>query len=1018
MRILLNPFKSHLCVLSFIAFLLLFTPVLTANEPATKQQSNPKSEVQNPQLDKASFALKTAKLHMPFIANNGQMDGQVKFYARTFGGTVFVTKEGEIVYALPGSRPEDVSSQLKVGSLDCRGEWHSPKGIHDDAGMLHDHHISDILHPASWIVEHDKSETCGEQSRTIQNIRAIALKEDVSPRPLRERDRVRGISLKEELVGAKVKAIQGEQPSVTKVSYFKGNDPSKWKTNISTYDSVNLGEIYDGIELKLRAYGNNVEKLFCINPGADPEKIKIGLNGIRSLKVNKGGLLEAETGLGTVKFTEPVAYQEIDGKRVDVAARYTLITSRPKTLNSKLETLNYKLSTANGQLTTDNCSLTYGFKVASYDKSKPLIIDPLLASTFLGGSDYDLVKSLTLDTNGNVYVTGYTNSSEFPTTSGAYDTSFNNSSSYYDVFVSKLDGGLTSLLASTYLGGSSSDGGPSLALDASGNVYVTGWTYSSDFPTTSGAYDTSFNGDDAFISKLNSDLSSLLASTYLGGSGNDNGTSLALDTSGNVYVTGYTQSTDFPTTSGAYDTYSNGDYDVFVSKLDSGLSNLLASTYLGGSNSDFGNSITLDTSGNVYVTGTSYSTDFPTTSGAYDTSSVSYYQGNYYSDVFVSKLDSGLTSLLASTYLGGSQTDNGNSLTLDTSGNVYVTGQTGSTNFPTTSGAYDNSLNSYDVFVSKLDSGLSNLLASTYLGGSDSDYGNSITLDTSGDVYVTGYTRYLDFPTTSGAYDTSYGGGGDVFVSKLNSGLSSLLASTYLGGSGSDQGSSLALDTNGDVYVTGQTGSTDFPMTSGAYDTSYGGGGDVFVSKLDGDLSANDATTPTGSISINSGAEYTNTTSVTLNLSATDEWGVTGYYVSTNPFKPSASDAGWIDITPTTSYSGDVPYTLGSGDGSKSVYAWFKDIYDNVSSGTSDSIILDTTEPIVAITSPTSDDTYTTTSSTISLSGIAMDSTSGLSSITWSNDKGGSGTANGTTNWNISNISLSVGNNTITVTAT
>src|SRR3990167_7155378 len=315
MRILLNHFKSYLCILSFIAFLLLFTPVLTANEPATKPTNQ-------------EFKQKTAKLHMPFIANNGQVDEQVKFYAKTFGGTVFVTKEGEIVYALP------------MNSSECRGEWHSPNGIHDEAGMLHDHRISDVVHPASWIVARDsksefqnpksaiqndalchpecnegsvtlkrdsspsaqndreestnrsteplttKPETCGEQSRTIQNLKGgVAPKEDVSPRPLRERDRVRGVSLKEELVGSRVKAIQGEEPSVTKVSYFKGNDPSKWKTNISTYDSVNLGEIYDGIELKLRAYGNNVEKLFCIKPGADPEKIKIRLSGVKGCGV-------------------------------------------------------------------------------------------------------------------------------------------------------------------------------------------------------------------------------------------------------------------------------------------------------------------------------------------------------------------------------------------------------------------------------------------------------------------------------------------------------------------------------------------------------------------------------------------------------------------------------------------------------------------------------------------------------------------------------------------------------------
>ena len=248
-------------------------------------------------------------------------------------------------------------------------------------------------------------------------------------------------------------------------------------------------------------------------------------------------------------------------------------------------------------------------------------------------------------------MTGYTYSPDFPTTSGAYDTSFNGNYNNYDdgydcdVFISKLDSGLTKLLASTYLGGSGSDGGNSLTLDTSGNVNVTGWTGSSSFPTTSGAYDTSFGGG-GFVSKLDSELTNLLASTFLGGVGY----SIALDTSGNVYVTGYTGSTDFPTTSGAYDTtFNGGDYDVFVSKLNSGLTNLLASTYLGGSGADEGYSLTLDTSGNVYVTGATKSTDFPTMSGAYDT-----FGGYYdYSDVFISKLDSGLTSLLASTYRVG-----------------------------------------------------------------------------------------------------------------------------------------------------------------------------------------------------------------------------------------------------------------------------------------------------------------------------------------------------------------------------
>jgi len=819
---------------------------------------NSKSQISNTTLEKEDFAQKTRKLQMPFIANNGQVDERVEFYAKTFGGTVFVTKDGEIVYALPKTE----KSECRLGEAERTQQAANPQSKNP----------SNPPNPKS----------------AIQNLKS-------------------GVALREEFVGARVKTIQGEDPSVTKVNYFKGNDPSKWKTNVSTYDIVSLGDIYDGIELKLKAYGNNVEKLFCVKPKSNPDQIKVQLSGAKSITVNEEGQLAVETELGPVKFTKPIAYQEIDGKRVEVAVEYRIqdvgwvksvlsfvegrsAPNPPPTPDSggqpsvpltegdegggfallnpsclcaliqdnRASSIVHPASwivdhAVNSQLPNSQTpQLIYGFTVASYDRTKDLIIDPLLASTYLGGISYNRGNSLALDTSGNVYVTGYTSSFNFPTTSGAYDTSYSGGV-YADVFVSKLDSELTSLLASTFLGGGDYDWGYSLALDASGNVYVTGYTKSYEFPTTSGAYDTSYNGDwddpyyDVFVSKLDGGLTSLLASTFLGGSDHDYGYSLTLDTSGNVYVTGEAYSKDFPTTSGAYDTSYNTGYgaDVFVSKLDGGLTSLLASTYLGGSNTDVGNSLTLDTSGNVYVTGYTESANFPTTSGAYDTSNNTGYSG-YGADVFISKLDGGLTSLLASTYLGGSYWDEGQSLALDTSGHVYVTGDTSSsTDFPTTSGAYDTSFNgndywTVDVFVSKLDGGLTSLLSSTYLGGSGSDYSNSLALDTSGNVYVTGDAS-SDFPTTSGAYDSSIG---NAFVSKLNGELTSLLSSTYLGGSSSNYCRSLALDTSGNIYVTGYTKSSDFPTTSGAYDTSLDGDFDAFVSKLDSNLSAS-ATTPT-----------------------------------------------------------------------------------------------------------------------------------------------------------------------------
>ncbi|WP_164994947.1 SBBP repeat-containing protein [Candidatus Kuenenia stuttgartiensis] len=336
-----------------------------------------------------------------------------------------------------------------------------------------------------------------------------------------------GVAIKETLVGGRVQEITGNEKAVTKVSYFKGTDKSQWKTNISAYDVVSLGEVYDGIELKLKAYGNNVEKLFCVKPDANPEQIQVKLSGVIDLRVNDEGQFVAETELGAVKFTTPVAYQEINGKRVDVNVEYRVGSSEAENKSSKHKTCNSKLMSSNPQSETLNLSptsigdpqLEYGFKVASYDKSHDLIIDPLLASTYLGGSGNEYGNSITLDTSGNVYVTGNTYSTDFPTTSGAYDTSYYGGD-YADVFVSKLDSGLTSLLASTYLGGSGHDYGNSIALDTSGNVYVTGYTWSTDFPTTSGAYDTSYYGGDyadVFVSKLDSGLTSLLASTYLGG---------------------------------------------------------------------------------------------------------------------------------------------------------------------------------------------------------------------------------------------------------------------------------------------------------------------------------------------------------------------------------------------------------------------------------------------------------------------------------------------------------------------
>jgi methyl coenzyme M reductase beta subunit len=393
------------------------------------------------------------------------------------------------------------------------------------------------------------------------------------------------------------------------------------------------------------------------------------------------------------------------------------------------------------------------------------------------------------------------------------------------------------LLYSTFLGGSSGDGSNGIAVDSAGNAYVAGYTYSANFPTTTGSYQTTLNsatGGNCFVTKLGSAGTVVVYSTFLGGSGSsgDAATAIAIDAAGDAYITGWTQSTDFPTSAGAYQsTLNSATGNAFVTELNSTGSSLVYSTFLGGSYGDSGYGIAVGSGGVAYVAGWTESIDFPTTSGAYQTSLKSA-NGNG----FVTKLNSTGTALAYSTFLGGSTADWVFAIALDSSGCAYVSGETDSRDFPTTSGAYQTALNSANgnAFVTKLSSTGSSLTYSTFLGGSTSDLGYAIALDSANDAYVAGVAYSDDFPTTTGAYQASLNSAeGNAFVTEVNSTGSSLIYSTFLGGSTSDLANAIAVDGAGDAYVTGTTCSTDFPTTGDSFQTSLkSANGNAFVTRL------------------------------------------------------------------------------------------------------------------------------------------------------------------------------------------
>jgi hypothetical protein len=596
-----------------------------------------------------------------------------------------------------------------------------------------------------------------------------------------------------------------------KVNYLVGAERHR---NLPTYRQLTYRNLWPGVDLSFRGQGGKLAYELRLQPGADPDQIALAYGGADGLSIGPGGNLLIQTPLGTLRDSRPRTYQRIGGRRVAVGSRYVL----------------------------KNGGSAYGFALgASYDPRRPLVIDPSIDySTYLGGQGSDEGFGIAVDGAGSAYVTGDSVSSDFPTTAGAFEPTYNGGQ---DAFVTKLSPDGSSLVYSTFLGGTSSDVGKGIVVDGDGSAYISGSTFSSDFPTTAGAFDTNSNGGyDAFVTKLSADGSALSYSTYLGGIGYDEVDGIAVDGAGSASVTGYTGSSDFPTTAGAFTTSKNGIYDAFVTKLNAVGSALSYSTYLGGANFDQGRAIAVDGTGRAYITGYTTSSDFPVSTGAFDTSA----NGGF--DIFVTKLDSSGSALSYSTYLGGTNDDQGNGIAVDGAGNAYLTGYTASvgpgtgTPFPTTQGAFDTIYNGGgDGFATKLNAAGAALSYSTFLGGTGYDEGKGIAVDGTGHAYVTGHTNSgpgngvtdSPFPTTTGAFDTSHNGAYDAFLTKVDGAGATLTYSTFLGGAGSDYGYAIAVEATGSgAYVTGSSQSSDFPATAGAFDTSSNGSSDTFVTKL------------------------------------------------------------------------------------------------------------------------------------------------------------------------------------------
>jgi hypothetical protein len=609
------------------------------------------------------------------------------------------------------------------------------------------------------------------------------------------------------LVEATGGAPLGEGELGTRSNFFLGSDRSRWRSGVPSYARVRASW-RPGVDLVWYGGARGLEYDVLVDATVDASTLAFDVDGASSLHVRDDGELAIATARGTIVQARPRVVQ--DGR--DLASRWRIVGPR-----------------------------RVGFELEGYDRGRAVLIDPVVLAygSYVGGSGDDGGGAIAVDGTGAVYVGGYTESANFPTASPYQATA----KSAQDAFVAKIGPAGGAPVFATYLGGGGDEYVVDVAADATG-VYLTGATYSSNYPTAS-AHQSAFGGDnDAFVTKLDPTGATLIYSTYLGGSDFDDANGLAIDASGAVYVVGDTRSPGLGTP-GAYKSSIVGQPNGFVAKF-SAAGALAYYTYLGGTGGDNSNAIAVDQTGAAYVTGNTQSSDFPTLN-AYQATR----PGNI--NAYVTELDAAGATLLYSTYLGGSVNEYGYGIAVDAAGAVYVAGITSSPNFPTKNAVKTTLGANADGFVTKLAANGSSLMYSTYLGGSGEDMVRGLAIDAAGDVYVTGYEDSTDFPTTT-PWQATNAGARDTFLTRFDP-SGAITYSTYLGGNASEDARSVRLDGDGGVYVGGETTSTNFPTADAGQATYGGGASDVFVAKL-GPFPVPDAGVPdAGSVDVDAGLD-------------------------------------------------------------------------------------------------------------------------------------------------------------------